>query len=322
MIAPKNVQIGQRALGNTGLTVSEVSFGTVELGLDYGIPAPGDFGRPTAREAMRMLHEAADLGINLFDTAPTYGESEGLLGQALGGRVDCLFATKVAIPSCNNGDPLTGSALHQSVKDSLIHSLRSLHRDVLDIVQIHNATVEVFESEEWRQVVMSTRGEGSVRVWGASVYTEEEALAAIHSGICQIIQVPYNLLDQQMATRVLPLAAQAGVGVMVRSAFLKGVLTEKGQWLPGSLECLRHAARRIQEHLSGSWKGLSQMALRFCLSTPGVSSVLVGLRTDKELQETFESVESGQLSVQEFQRAQTWSLHDEPLLNPSCWPAQ
>ncbi len=313
-------QIAYRPLGNTGLAVSEVALGTVELGMDYGIHAPGRYERPDVQQAIRLIQEAADAGVNLFDTSPAYGTSEELLGQALDGQSDCLIATKVGIPFDDDGQMLRGKDLENSIKRSLLNSLRLLRRDTLDIVQIHNATSEVFNSDDWRKVIDQAQLRGLVRVWGASVYTEEEALDAIQSGICQIIQVPYNLLDQQMAKRVFPLAEQAGVAIMVRSAFLKGVLTDKVRWLSSSLDPLKKATEHIRGHLAGSWAGVTQMALRFCLSTPGVSTVLVGIRTETELQETLASVELGELTSKEYQHAQSWSLNNEPLLDPRCWP--
>jgi aryl-alcohol dehydrogenase-like predicted oxidoreductase len=313
-------KITHRALGHTGLMVSEIALGTVELGLDYGIPAPGAYGQPEPSDAMRLIVVAADSGINLFDTAPNYGTSETLLGDALKERPECLIATKVSIPVDIDGHMRRGQEFETFVYASLDKSRRQLHRDTLDIVQIHNATVEALESDEWRNVMAKTKQQGAVRVWGASVYTEEEALAAIRSGLCQLIQVPYNLLDQQMSARVFPMAEQAGVAIMVRSVFLKGVLTEKAQSLPVSLSPLKKAAEHVREHLEDSWKSVSRMALRFCVSTPGVATVLVGLRTQTELQETLDSVECGALTSHEFQRAQLWALPNEPLLNPSCWP--
>ena len=315
-----NRKIAQRALGRTGLMVSEIALGTVELGLDYGIPAPGAYGRPETTDALRLITRAAESGINLFDTAPNYGTSEALLGNALKDRPDCVIATKVSIPVDARGHMRRGQEFEKRINASLDNSRRYLRRDALDIAQIHNATVEALESDEWQTIMAQTTQQGTVRVWGASVYTEEEALSAIRSGLCSLIQVPYNLLDQQMAERVFPLAEQAGVAIMARSVFLKGVLTEKAQWLPPSLEPLKTGAENICGYLGGSWRNVSRMALRFCLSTPGMTTALVGLRTHAELQETLDSMDYGRLTAEEFYCAQSWGLSNEPLLNPSCWP--
>ncbi|MEC4671856.1 MAG: aldo/keto reductase [Nitrospirota bacterium] len=316
-------RIARRPLGKSGLTVSEIAFGTVELGLDYGIPAPGEYGRPSSRDAIRLLEEAVESGINLFDTAPVpaYGGTESLLGEVLGGRPDCLFATKVTIPRGATGRLLHGFQFRETVRRSLEHSLKFLRRDVLDIVQIYNPTVECISQGEILEALLEAKQEGKINLVGASVYTEAEALAMIHGGGCDVLQIPYNVLDQRMAGQVFPAAEKAGVGIMIRSAFLKGVLTAKGQWLPAELTPLREAAARVKEGWGGSWESLPEFALRFCLSAPQAATVLVGLRTSRELNQALSSAGLGKLPLHLLDLAQTLSLRDERLLNPSHWPA-
>ena len=137
-----------RQLGRTGLQVSRLALGTVSLGAAYGIPVPGEFGRPAEADAIRILEYAVDSGINLFDTAPAYGDSEQLIGKALKNRPDCCIATKIAIPLDAAGRPLGGNALRHNVVESLEASLCALQRDCLDIVQVHNATIEVIHRGE------------------------------------------------------------------------------------------------------------------------------------------------------------------------------
>lgn len=309
-----------RPLGRTGLQVSEVALGTVELGVQYGIDVPGDFGRPPEDEAVRLLAEAADAGINFFDTAPGYGESERLLGKALGDRPDCLFATKVAVPRAADRSLQRGPALREAIESSLERSRRAMRRDVLDVVQIHNATVEVVRDGEMTEVLQDARQEGLIRFLGASVYTEEEALAVVEDGRFDVLQVAYSILDQRMADRVFPAAQCAGVGVLVRSAFLKGVLTAKARHLPAALESLRHAADRVKDKLAGSWEAVPETALRFCLSAPEVSTVLVGARTLAELRQALTAAAHGPLSSDLHAQARLLAFTDTQLLNPSNWP--
>jgi len=313
------VEMNYRTLGRTGLRVSVIALGTVSLGVDYGIKVPGEFGRPTKSEAIRLLQQAADAGINLFDTAPAYGESELLVGQALGSQPECYVATKVSIPRDTNGIPMHGTQLRQAVQSSLESSLRALRREVLDIVQIHNATVEVIARGEMAQALLDARQHGKLRFLGASVYTEAEASAVIEAGCFDVLQVPYNLLDQRMARRVFPAAQQAGVGILVRSAFLKGALTAKAQWLPPDLAELREAVEQAKDVLAGSWQALPEMALRFCLSAPQMATVLVGVRTLSELRQALKAAEAGPLQAELLSRVPVLALREERLLNPSYW---
>jgi len=307
-------------LGRTGLKVSAVSVGTVALGIDaYGIEVPAEFGRPEENRVIKLLRQAVDQGINLFDTAPAYGVSEHLLGQALAGR-QAYVATKVAIPRDSRGQLETGPPLERALVRSLDNSLRNLKREVLDIVQIHNATVEVILRGEMAQILLEARDQGKIRCLGASVYTEQEALGVVQAGCFEVLQVPYNLLDQGMAARVFPSAARQGVGIMVRSAFLKGVLSAKAQWLPPELARLRQAAESLREALALPWETLPETALRFCLSSPQVATVLVGLRTGKELQQALQAAALGPLPEMILARTPGLALHDPHLVNPSYWP--
>jgi aryl-alcohol dehydrogenase-like predicted oxidoreductase len=307
--------VNYRPLGRTGLTVSALSLGTVALGVDYGIAAPGEFGRPAEEDAVRLVRAAIDRGVTLFDTAPAYGDSERILGRAASGHPDVVIATKV------NPATFGGVEAGRAVAASIDLSRRTLGRDVLDIVQIHNATREMIDEGAVTAALVDARQRGLVRVVGASVYGEDAAMAVIESGQYGVLQVALNALDQRMMGRVLPAADAAGLGVVVRSAFLKGALTRKAQWLPESLAALRDAAARARDLLAGgSWDRLPDAAMRFCLSVPGVASALTGARTLEELDAALVAEAAGPLDRPTFEHAATLALTDERLLNPSYWP--
>ncbi len=304
-----------RPLGRTGPTVSALSLGTVALGVDYGIAAPGDFGRPAEEDAVRLVRAAIDRGVTLFDTAPAYGDSERILGRAIGGHPDVIIATKV------NPAAFGGADLGRAVAASIDASRRALGRDALDIVQIHNATPEMIAGGAVTAALVEARRRGWVRIIGASVYGEDAAMAVVESGEYGVLQVALNALDQRMIGRVLPAAAAAGLGVVVRSAFLKGALTPKAQWLPESLAPLRDAAARARDLMAGgSWDALPAAAMRFCLSVPNTASTLTGARTLDELEAALAAEAAGPLDGRTFEHAATLALTDERLLNPSYWP--
>jgi aryl-alcohol dehydrogenase-like predicted oxidoreductase len=308
--------VNYRPLGRTGVTVSALSLGTVALGVDYGIAAPGEFGRPEEADAIRLVRAALDRGVTLIDTAPAYGDSERIVGRSAGRDPRAIIATKVAL-----SHPAPSHLAPSHIRTSLESSLRALDRDVLDIVQIHNATRAMIDEGVVTEALLEARHRGLVRVLGASVYGEDAAMAVIGSGAYGVLQVALNALDQRMLQDVLPAATEAGVGVIVRSAFLKGVLTPKAQWLPGPLAPLRDAAVRARDLLAGgSWDRLPEAAMRFCLSVPRVASVLAGARTIAELDEALAAEAAGPFEAQVLSSAAQLALTDERLLNPSHWP--
>ncbi|MBZ5557627.1 MAG: aldo/keto reductase [Acidobacteriia bacterium] len=310
-----------RPLGRTGLAVSALSLGTVSLGVDYGIQAPGEFGRPDEAEAIRLLRAAVDRGITLVDTAPTYGESERLVGRALGRDARMLFATKVGSALHERPGELRGPTLRAELLASIDRSRRAFGRDVIDILQFHNATRELIDAGEVTDILLDVKRRGLVRVLGASVLSAAAAMAAIASGEYEQLQVAFSALDQRMARDVLPAAQAAGVGVVVRSALLKGALTPKAQWLPEALAPLREAAIRARDALAGGvWDRLPDAALRFCLSTPGVATVLTGARTMTELDAALEAEAAGPLDAPTADAAGRLAVADEALLDPWHWP--
>jgi aryl-alcohol dehydrogenase-like predicted oxidoreductase len=311
----KFLLVRYRPLGRTGLSVSALSLGTVALGVDYGIAAPGDFGRPGEDDAVRIVRAAIDRGVTLLDTAPAYGDSERIVGRATSGRPDVIIATKV------NPATFGGIEAGRAVAASIDASRRALGRDVLDIVQIHNATSEIIADGTVTAALVEARNRGQVRVIGASVYGEDAAMAVVDNGEYGVLQVALNALDQRMMRRVLPAANAAGLGVVVRSAFLKGALTSRAQWLPESMLPLREAAARARDLLAGgSWDRLPDAAMRFCLSVPDVASVLTGVRTAEELEAAIAAEAGGPLDRNTLDCAATLALTDERLLNPSYWP--
>lgn len=310
----------QRTLGRSGLRVSALALGTVELGMTYGIPSAGHgVSQPDRSSAVRLLRDAIDAGITLFDTAPAYGTSETVLGEGLDGA-DCVIATKVTPPPDTDAARMTDAEIALSVHGSLERSRTLLRRSTLDIAQIHNATIHTIRRGAVAAALVEARDRGLVRAIGASVYSEAEALAALDAGVYDMLQVPYSILDQRMAARVFPASRAAGVGIITRSALLKGALTPRAESLPSTLAPIRAASFRARDYF-GSWDALIVAAMRFCLVPDAVSSVLIGAGTSAELRTAAAAVALGPLPADEMLALRTYSLTDESMYNPARWPA-
>lgn len=314
----------QRTLAITQTPVSALALGTAALGLDYGIAAPGQYGRLADADALAVLQAALKASVSLFDTAPGYGTTESLVGRVLRESfTKTVVATKLAVPRDAAGNWLRGAALTQAVEASLAACVQRLQRQPIDIVQVHvqiyDPALELLQESEFVQVLRRAQQNGTLRLLGASVYTEEEALAALDTGFYQVLQVPLNVLDRRMTHNVLPRAARDGVTVLVRSALLKGALTRRALNLPDKLMPIKRAACDLLDHADGSWQRLTQLALRYCLYYPGVTSVLHGARSTQELQEALDAAAAGPLTDAELNALTSITVSDERLLNPSSW---
>ncbi len=308
-------------LGRTGLRVSSLGLGTVELGIDYGIDAPGHFGQPAVADAIRLVHAALDAGINYVDTARAYGESEKVLGSALDGRRDQVVLATKAFTRGPDGSDLAGEALRRHMRAELDTSLQLLHTDYLDLWQLHNLDANVLDQID---VVAEVFGEaqqtGKVRWTGASGYGTEYPRLALETDVFDVLQVPYSVLDQRLNDEVIPMAGQQGVGIVARSILLKGVLTPKADYLPDHLEPLRSHSRRFRDLVEASGLDLTPVlvAIAFGLAHPQISTVLVGVRTEQELAENLKAAECS-LTEDLLAALSELRLDDPDLLNPGTW---
>ena len=307
-----------RKLGNTGLTASEVSLGTAEIGLDYGFKGSPQYARPSVQDSIRLIHRAVDRGINWLDTARAYGNSEDVIGQALKDvSPRPRISSKVIFDTPVGG--MDSASLRQWVFGSIESSLRALRVDVIDLLYIHNATEKLLRQTAIRDSLEEARGQGKIRLAGATCYGEEDALATLKDPLFQVLQVPFSLLNQTMSGRVFPEAARKGVGVFVRSVFLRGVLTPQIEFLPERLAPLREQAARILQVLGPEVDGLAEAAVRFCLSLPEISSVLMGLKSEAELESNVSGLSRGPLPEAVMPALAGLSLSDRTLVDPIHW---
>jgi aryl-alcohol dehydrogenase-like predicted oxidoreductase len=306
-----------RRLGRTNLHVSEISLGTVELGMDYGIPVQGERRQPSEADATTLLNCALDLGINLIDTAQAYGESEAIIGRALKSRRDeYILATKISAASW---EEYTGRELREQVESSITKSLRALQTDIIDLLYIHNATPELIQRGEIVEIMQRAQQAGYVRFIGATTYGEAAPLAVLEDSHFDCVQVAYNLLDRQFEERVLPLAKENDVGLVIRSVLLKGALTYRYPHLPEELRELRTAVEQVNSLCGDQDSSLPELAYRFVLAQSAVSTALVGTGRVPELQEIV-SFAGHRALPQELLKDIREIIVSPDQLNPGTWP--
>lgn len=315
------IEMTYRTLGRTGLTVSALALGTVELGMDYGIAAPGHFARPAEAAAIDLVHATLAAGVTFIDTARAYGESEAVLGKALRGKRDqVVLATKVGLHRPDGSLPM-GDALRTEMLTALETSLRLLQTDYVDLWQLHNVDAAVLaRRDELAAVFAAVQASGKVRAVGGSFYGAELPVQALGYDLFDVIQVTYSVFDQRLADQVLPLAQAKNIGVMVRSVLLKGALTERAEYLPDHLDTLRRRSRHYRQLVADAGQGLTpaQVAIAFALAHPQISSVLVGIRSIEELTENLPALRTT-LPASLLAQLYVLRVDEEKLINPGLW---
>jgi aryl-alcohol dehydrogenase-like predicted oxidoreductase len=284
-----------RTLGRTGLKVSEIGFGAWGIGKSMWLGAQD-------AESLKALHRAADLGVNFIDTAIAYGDghSERLVGQFVKERKErIIVATK--IPPKNGrwpaakDTPLADAFPADYIIERTETSLRNLGVDSIDLQQLHVWTDSWVDEPEWYTALTKLRRDGKIRFFGVSINDHDPASAMklVASGKVDAVQVIYNIFDQSPEQKFFPLCQKMSVGVLARVPLDEGGLTgtitatttfPEGDWRNNYFrgDRKRRVAERVERlrPLLGPESGtIAELALRFCLHDPAVSTVIPGMRS-------------------------------------------
>ena len=309
----------KRALGKTGIAVSELSFGCVEIGMPYGLGRAAASGMPDEAEAVHLLQDALLAGINFFDTARMYGVSENLIGKAFRQkRKEVIVATKCRHFLHPDGSIPGYNDLKMIITGSLYESLDALQTDYVDVFMLHQADEQIVGSEAVCSVFAELKQQGLVRATGVSTYTNGQTALAIDTGSWDVIQVPFNLLDQRQSA-LFGKAHAAGIALVVRSVLLKGLLGSKMEQLHPALNPVAEHIKRYASLCGRLGIGLPALAIRFALSFPQVSAVLVGIDQQTYLQEAVNAAAGDYLSTPVLQEAAAMAYPDPGFIDLPRW---
>jgi aryl-alcohol dehydrogenase-like predicted oxidoreductase len=281
-----------RRFGRLGWEVSEIGYGM------WGI---GSWSGSDDDRSLAALERAVALGCTFFDTAWAYGEgrSERLLGQILRRHPDRRLYVATKIPPKNLQWPARADYRLEDVfppdhiRESTERSLRNLGVETIDLQQFHVWTDAWARDARWQRAVAALKEEGLVRGFGISVnrWEPENVLQALETGLVDSVQVVYNLFDQAPEDRLFPACQRLDVAIIARVPFdegsLTGALRPDSRWPAGDWrnlyftpENLRETLARVEEIRRDLPEGmtLAELALRFILHHPAVSTTIPGMR--------------------------------------------
>jgi len=283
-----------RRLGKTDIRVSVIGIGTWQFG--------GEWGKIFEQsEVDAMLEKAAELGVNLIDTAECYGDhlSEKLIGRAIKGKRDkWILATKFGHRFKPNfgRDNLFEPA---KVQEQLEESLRSLKTDYIDLYQFHSGTDEMFDvSGLWEMLQKQVKG-GKVRHLGISISRKQGSIYQVDNASevgAEAIQVVYNRIERKPEGQIFDSCIRQNLGVLARVPLASGFLSGKygkdikfagsdvrSSWRDDEMaEVLKEVARVKSEVPHGT--SMAQWALAWCLQHPAVTCVIPGCKTVEQIE--------------------------------------
>nr|CAA9263692.1 Aldo/keto reductase [uncultured Armatimonadetes bacterium] len=286
-----------RTLGRTGLAVTQLGYGAMEV---RGTRIWG--GRPvTDDEADRILNAVLDSGITFIDTANDYGRSEEYIGRFLSGRrSEFVLATKCGCTVVRR-DENTDDTPHVWTRENLFRglheSLERLRTDYVDVMQLHNPSVEQCEQGDLVTALQEMKQQGKVRWIGCSS-TDPHLSTYIGWGVFDVFQIPYSALERQHEATIQA-AADAGAGVIVRGGVARG---EPGVGLGNQDRWAKWDAAKLDE-LLGEGETRTTFLLRFTNSHPGMHTNIVGTRSPEHLRENVEAAKRGPLPADVYAEA-------------------
>jgi aryl-alcohol dehydrogenase-like predicted oxidoreductase len=212
----------RRQLGRTGLTVSSVALGTTKLGRNTGVKYPVDFALPSDQEVAALLESAYQLGVNLIDTAPAYGESERRLGPFIENhRDEIVLCTKCGEQYLNGRSVYDFSA--QAILASVEQSLRRLRTDHVDILLLHSDghDVDILTQTDAIDTLSRLKKSGKIRAAGISAKTKAGILEA--SRTLDVIMAPFSQKESSLAEALAEVQGR-GLGVLAIKGLFSGHL--------------------------------------------------------------------------------------------------
>lgn len=283
-----------RKLGRTGFEISEIGYGAWGISGAQWIGARDD-------ESRQALHRAIDLGLNFIDTALAYGDghSEKLVGEIVRERPERIYVASKVPPKnmlwpAQPGIPLNEVFPYDYIVSCVDRSLQNLKFDTLDLMQFHVWNPEWNGQDDWQRAVEDLKRAGKVRHFGISIndYQPDSALETLRLGVIDAVQVIYNIFDPRARDQLFPLCRELNVGVIARVPLDEGGLTGgitpettfpngdfRNRYFKGDRkqQVFDHV-RKLREAVGESSGSVAEVALRFCLSAPEVSTVIPGMR--------------------------------------------
>jgi len=302
----------KKIFNKSSVEISVLGFGCWGIG-------KGDWIGADDKESKETLIKAIDKGINFFDTALAYGKghSERLLGEAEKESGKNIFiATK--IPSKKSEWPAAHNSL---LKDSFPkkyiiekteESLKNLKRDYIDLQQFHVWNDKWSKEDEWKEAVQKLKKDGKIRFFGISVndHEPENGIEAGKTGLINSFQVIFNIFEQKPASHLFPFCQEKLISIIARVPFDEGGLTGnvnpstafpvgdfRNDYFQGKRKLdVKLRADKIWEDVKSEAGSLAEAAIRFTISFDAVTTVIPGMRKEKNLNANIKSIEKGPLS--------------------------
>ncbi|MDD3840533.1 MAG: aldo/keto reductase [Clostridia bacterium] len=304
-----------------GVDISKFTLGTAQLGYDYGVA--NKIGRLSKEQSFDVLKTAVDHGVISLDTAPSYGNSEQILGEFFSNKCSAIKdATVVTKISHVEGDGNIGySDIENQVAQSVDSSLNRLKMESIPVCLMHNADyVKAFDGAI-TESMQKLKAEGKIKNIGVSVYTPEDVELVLKMGVFDAIQIPINIFDHRLIkTGLLNELDKSGMIVFCRSVFLQGLFAMNPDEVPPYLEIAKKPLKRLGELAQKAGCTPIDLALIYIRDLKEIDSLVIGCETPEQVENNAKLLNSPPLE-KDLKDEISDAFKDSPLelINPAMW---
>ncbi len=304
------------------MNISKITLGTAQIGFDYGIANVG--GKPDFQTAIKLLKFAWDSGINTFDTAPAYKNSEEIIGSFISSvsnefRGEIIISSK--LPPIEKNKELTFDMVYNFIKESIIQSLTNLKLPYLPIYLLHHAPDVLIMDGLVIECLRDLKKEGLIKRFGISSYNPKEIEYSFKFNDIDVIQIPINIFDHRLIkTGILKKLKSKNYIVFARSVYLQGLFFLPLQKIPANLKIAKEPLKVLRQLSSDYNLEISKIAFLFIRDIQEITSLVIGSETIKQIATNVKLLDEESLPQDLKQKIiEEFSELPEKIINPSLW---
>ena len=272
------------------MKISNLTFGTAQLGLDYGIA--NITGKPDFQLAIKMLNYAWENGINSFDTAPSYGNSEEIIGSFISSKnrkdnEDVVVISK--LPRIEMKNEFSFNILYNHIKKRVLQSIRNLKINTIPIYLLHHPEDIYLKNGLAIECLNQIKEEGLIGNLGISLYDPKEVEFSLNFKEIDVIQAPINLFDHRLIkTGLLKKLKKSNIKIFARSVYLQGLFFKHLSDLPQDLKTAEKPLKELHNIIESYQLDINELAVLFVRDIPEVSSIVIGAEKIDQVKKNIE----------------------------------
>ncbi len=304
------------------MNISKITLGTAQLGLNYGISNINR--KPNMKTAIDILNFSFKKGINSFDTSPSYGNSEKIIGSFISSQekkdLDKIIIIS-KLPAINLKEEIFFDSLYKHIKEQINESLYNLKIKTIPFYLLHNAPDIFIEDGLVIECLDELSNEGMIEKFGISGYNPEEVKASLRFKSIKVIQIPINIFDHRLIkTGLLKKLKEKDYIILARSIYLQGLFFLHPKKLPDRINSAEIYLKKLNKFTEDLKISIAKLAFLFVRDLPEITSLVIGAEKKQQIIENLDLLKEKPLTNEVYNAIlDEFNEIPQKIINPSLW---